>query len=317
MMSAHPKPPISRQPGTPAFYAVVALVAALLAFLVGSYLFTHLDALVANAFGDQAYYLLLLFLALVCAVVLFGVLRSIGSAQGQLFGAAFEFGGPAALFVFVILAGGFLFKGKQTDFPLTIKLRTDDQQTMEGKFGKDAIVNSSLLIDLGPLTQPVKLNGDAVGEIQIIPFRFRKTPIGVSLDSKFFVFKEPKSAYPIPDDAVLTLIVVPKPKKTIQARVQSSQLFRITSGGTSDGHSPFCQPRTVRGCVLPQHGGRLVPGSGNVVDLQRNSDRGKFQLAIKTPDQICMDFMSSTGACETEIYVQGYVSAVEEFEDKS
>jgi hypothetical protein len=46
---------------------------------------------------------------LISAVILFGTMRSYGTFKGEKFGTVFEFGGPAAIFCFV-LAGGLLFE---------------------------------------------------------------------------------------------------------------------------------------------------------------------------------------------------------------
>jgi hypothetical protein len=301
-------------------YALVSILALLLCMAVGAFLVEHLDALVSNAFGDEAFFLLLLFFSLACATALFGFLRSAGTAKGQLYGVKFEFGGPAAIFVLIMLVGVFTFKDKQTDFPLILKLRTDNSQTMAAEFGKDAITSSSVTVDLGPDSRPVSFNSEATAFLPLIPFRMRSTPIAINLDSRELIFKEPKSTYLIPkgSDAVLTLVVIHKPKKVVQKVVKSTELSRITSGGTSDGHSPFCQPRTVRGCVTPQNGGKLIPDTGDVVGLVRNSNtRGTYKVSINKPEQICIDFTASTGACETEIFVQGYASATESFEEKN
>jgi hypothetical protein len=110
-----------------------------------------------------------------------------------------------------------------------------------------------------------------------------------------------------------TFIVLKDPQTTqLATSIVSGPTVRITSGGTSDGHSPFCQRRSVTSCVTPQKGGYLVPGSGipsEVVKL------GRVGTAVvrDAPEQICLEFWASTGACETEVSIQGRTTAVERY----
>jgi hypothetical protein len=217
----------------------------------------------------------------------------------------------------VILVGLSLLKDQQTDFPLTIRLRTDDSRAMAAAFTEPVVIGSSLTVDLGPIARTQNLDRDGQILVLAVPFRTRASNVSVSLSSNAFIFKEPKGSYPIPpgSEPVITLVVVPKPKTQKQALVKAPTISRITSGGTSDGKSPFCQPRTVRGCVVPQNGGKLVAGSAGVADLvQNNPARTGYKVVADTPNQICIDFSASTGACETEIFIQGTVTAVEAYE---
>lgn len=102
----------------------------------------------------------------------------------------------------------------------------------------------------------------------------------------------------------------PKPK--IQT-VVFGPVASITSGGTSDGHSPFCQKRTVQSCARPAHGGHLILGSGQAVDVQTVGRVGS-DVVLNTPDAICIEFWASTTACETEVSIKGRTSAVEEYQ---
>jgi hypothetical protein len=137
------------------------------------------------------------------------------------------------------------------------------------------------------------------------------------LESKAFALKDPQTSYKVPKSAepVITIVVVPKPPKLIQELVKAPGLSRITSGGTSDGKSPFCQRRTTTGCVEPQHKGKLVIGSGGVTNAANNhASRTGYKVVTNTEKQICIEFFAATGACETELYIQGTVTALEEYE---
>jgi hypothetical protein len=72
--------------------------------------------------------------------------------------------------------------------------------------------------------------------------------------------------------------------------ILAEKASRITSGGTSDGHSPFCQARTTTGCVQPrQPGGYLVVGTGTASNVSRTGSAG-FRPTQNTPQQICIVF---------------------------
>jgi hypothetical protein len=295
----------------------MGFIALLFVLGVGWFIVANLPTLSVYEFGTQAFYILLVVLGLAAALFLFGVLRSAGTLKGTQMGVAFEFGGPAALFCFVLLVGVLMLRNEQADFPLIVRLRTDDTRTMSAAFSEAAVRGSALTVDVGMVTQTQNLDSDGQVRLSTLPFRVRSSNVTVSLASSAFVFKEPKGSYPIPPgrEPVITIAVVPKPKTRKQVLIKAATISRITSGGTSDGHSPFCQPRTVRGCVEPQHGGTLVKGSGGVADLvQNNPTRTSTKVVVDTPNQICVDFSASTGACETEIYIQGRVTAVEEYD---
>jgi hypothetical protein len=299
-------------------YAVVGLIALLLALLIGWFIFSNLPVLSVYEFGTRAYYILLVVLALSASVFLFGVLRSTGKVTGKQFGVTFEFGGAAAVFAFVLLGGVLLLKQEQTDFPLIIRLRTEDGRPPADAFTPTGVSESKVFIDLGPDSRTEPL--DHKGEVRLptVAFRLRYSAISIALSSKAFVFKEPKGAYTIPSgsEPVITLVVVPPPKKVKQQLIRAQKPSGISSGGTSDGHSPWCQPRSTQTCVEPQHGGRLVKGSGGVADLVKNHPtRAGYEIVKDEPAQICVKFFASTAACETQISVQGTVTAVEEYEE--
>ena len=100
--------------------------------------------------------------------------------------------------------------------------------------------------------------------------------------------------------------------------------IKISSGGTSDGNSPFCRRRTVSDCVHPSSGARLEVGSGHLEQkytngtgwagpsgpVPANSNSG-WDVTTNTPEAICIELWANTGACQTEITMQGQVAANE------
>jgi hypothetical protein len=89
----------------------------------------------------------------------------------------------------------------------------------------------------------------------------------------------------------------------------------ITSGGTSDGHSPFCQKRSITSCVTPNNGGYLIAGSGTAVEVSKTGNTG-WTKTEESPQRVCIEFWAATGACETEVKIQGRASATERYPTK-
>jgi hypothetical protein len=108
------------------------------------------------------------------------------------------------------------------------------------------------------------------------------------------------------------------PRSTVPKKIPSPTFYtvqgpkvRITSGGTSDGHSPFCLKRTVQSCAKPEHGGRLIPSSGSAADVS-TSGRVGSSIVVDSPEMICIEFWAATSACETEVSIEGHVTAREQ-----
>jgi hypothetical protein len=301
-------------------FVITGFIALIFVCVIGSFIVSHMDTLTADRLGRQAYFILLIVLALSVAILLFGLFKIAAVFSGQQFGAKYEFGGPAALFAFIVVIGLFGTGGDPApeDFNLAIRTKTDDNRTMASAFTETAVANSAITIDVGQDRRTKKLDVDGQVVFQSIPFRERLVETGIALSSNAFVIKDPKATYPIPKSSqpVISIIVIPKPRTRKQIPIQDKKLARITSGGTSDGKSPFCQPRSTTGCVTPQHGGKLVVDSGGLAEMVRNLPaRATYKVITNTPDQICVELSASTGACETEIFIQGYPSAVETYEE--
>jgi hypothetical protein len=104
----------------------------------------------------------------------------------------------------------------------------------------------------------------------------------------------------------------PPPPKKLRVAVEASPVVGIASGGTSDGHSPFCQRRTVDSCVTPQHGGALVVGLG-APRITYQSGRVGADITANSPEKFCVQFWAATTACETEVRINGVAAATEEY----
>ncbi|MET4425676.1 hypothetical protein [Bradyrhizobium sp. RT3a] len=319
-------PPVGKKWGSPVVLAFFALVAIVIALGVGWVILQNLPILIAYQLGAPAYFILLIIISLAVAIVLFGILRATGSLTGKHFGYTVEFGGAAAIFAFILLYGIWIFPSTPTDFSLTFRFRPEDHRTIAEAFGEPSVKRATVTLYLPKQTLRKDLTADGYATIDNIPGRYRPNPIELDLSSDVFVIKDQLPSYIIPSgtEPLLPFIVVPvrvgktKPDevavipKTSRVLVIKPAVARITSGGTSDGHSPFCQRRTVQQCVTPERGGHLVPGTGSVTNEVRVGRAG-WTVTKDTPEQICIELWAATGACETEVSVQGQASAVEEY----
>jgi hypothetical protein len=309
------------------FFGGLAILALAIAITVGWVILQNLPILMAHGLGSSAYFVLLVILALAAAVVLFGVLRATASMTGSYFGYTLELGGPAAVFMLILIYGVAQYPSPTpSDFPITFRFKPTDNRSMADVFGEENVKKAKVILYLPTQTMIHDLGGDGYAKIENIPARYRANPIEFNLSSTIFLIKDRKPTYQIPfgPEPVLTLEVVPaefgptKPAepavlpKTSRAATINSKVARITSGGTSDGHSPFCQRRSVQQCVTPERGGHLVTGTGSVTNEVRVGRAG-WTVVKDTPEQICIEFWAATGACETEVSIQGQATALEEF----
>jgi hypothetical protein len=304
----------------------LALIALLIALGVGWVILENLPLLMAYGVGGPAYFILLVILSLAAALVLFGVLRATASLTGSHFGYTIDLGGPAALFFLILLYGIRQYPSPPSDFALTFRFRPVNHGSIADAFGEENVKKATVILYLPKRTFTESLNRDGYAKIDNIPGRYSANPVDFNLSSNSFLVKDKKHTYQMPAGAepVLTLDVIPidfgqtKPEQTTdtpkvsRSATINSKITRVTSGGTSDGHSPACQGHSATACVTPQRGGRLVPGTGSVANEVRVGRAG-WTVTTDTPEQICIQFWAATGACETEVSVQGQVTAVEEF----
>lgn len=88
----------------------------------------------------------------------------------------------------------------------------------------------------------------------------------------------------------------------------------VGSGGKYEGGRNPCpgSNRSKEICVYPQHGGKLVKGSGKPRKITHNGNVGTSD-AKETEDSYCVTFWAATQACEAENLIVGVATAVEEY----
>jgi hypothetical protein len=97
-------------------------------------------------------------------------------------------------------------------------------------------------------------------------------------------------------------------RKAIEAKEQASAM----SGG-----SHICGPVTKESCVYPQHGGKIVVGTGSpkiIGTAYANSTR--VEASIDTPEKYCVTLYANTGACGTLVSITGVATATEEYAEE-
>lgn len=106
----------------------------------------------------------------------------------------------------------------------------------------------------------------------------------------------------------------PRPPQIVRATIEGEQKL-VGSGAQFDGHrNPGCQGRVAESCVKPQHGGSIVPGSGRPKIISQAGRAGVQDGSGKeSPQQYCVTFWASTGACETPVSISGVATAIEEY----
>ncbi|MCP3391525.1 hypothetical protein NLM27_22310 [Bradyrhizobium sp. CCGB12] len=111
------------------------------------------------------------------------------------------------------------------------------------------------------------------------------------------------------------LLVTPAAGADVARVVIEGPEVEVGSGGQYDGgRNPGCQARYQEVCVKPQHGGKLVAGTGKARIKIQNGRTGTQKSKTDTPDEFCLVFWANTGACEIPAFVRGTVVATEEYQ---
>jgi len=248
------------------FYAVMALVCFLLAFILLALMLSNVERLSALGLTGNLYYLVLVLFGLMVAFCLFGVLRSYAHYKGQQFQGVLELGGPIVGFLLVVVLGFWLLP-KPSGFSLTVFVHGED--------GPQNFVlrNSGVVwLDLGTNRrhEPIGDLGQAV--FPEIPAGFRGQSVNVRLESDSYESIQPQGRYLL-DDTKLYLEVHRKPGK-VEGRIVDEESRPV--GGASVSVAGLSAIADSAG-----HFEILVPGSRMSSDLSMEiSARGFVPLTL-------------------------------------
>jgi ABC-type branched-subunit amino acid transport system substrate-binding protein len=190
-------------PSRVAMYFAVLLVflASLIAVLVWQLPKLH-------RFGDRTVvFVISAIVGLVAALVTFGALRSYGHLSGQTLGVAFEFGGPAALFVLVLLLGTRTPKRDTKPFTVTLIVH-------EAAYGRGVVaVNGSisLLLANGARDEAIR-KGQAVFDSLDAEYKNQSVDFLISIPGYTTVVDAPQLR--LTPEAVLYVQVCKEPHRS-------------------------------------------------------------------------------------------------------
>jgi hypothetical protein len=151
--------------------------------------------------GGLYFYLTLIVIALASAAFLFGAMRSTASLRGQHLGAAYELGGPAALFAMVVIGAAFLIPRPTDSFSVTIRFIRQDTN--------EVLAQGRVVLFIADIQRPAGIsNGDAV--FPGVPAAVRNERASIQLQAPGFKLY---SNEPIRLDSLVTVFVVAQPTK--------------------------------------------------------------------------------------------------------
>jgi hypothetical protein len=197
------EPGLGREPkqGAAIGYAALSLISLGIAILVGWYLLGNAAVSLSSKASARAYYFLLVILGLSSAAFLFGAMRSSATLRGEQYGYALDLGGPAVIFVLVVVGGFYLIK-ESDDFSMAVRLQPADQIADS--------MDTFILIDLDTVrVRKVFSSGEVI--IPGVPARFRNAEIPMSLESHSLKLQDSKQTFRLPANGVLYLTVVQIP----------------------------------------------------------------------------------------------------------
>jgi hypothetical protein len=203
----------TKRRSTAVFYAALSLVFLGLAILIGWWIFER-----ATQLGPRfllAYYGALVVLGISAAVVLFGSMRSYAALTGHHGPITGEVGGPAALFILVVVGAFVLAKPAET-FTLVVRLTG-------ASFAAGSLDNVVVTVDLGQRleSKPVSATGEAY--IPEVSTSLIGKAVPVSLSPGRVHKKDPDQPLTIPAEFVLYVPVSVDPPASTETASSSSQ----------------------------------------------------------------------------------------------
>lgn len=179
---------------------------------------------------NQFFYIVLIVWGLVCALMLFGVMRSYARLTYRSVGGAVELGGPAA-FAALVVVGGFWLVPRTDTFHLTIR-----------PHGPSAPLISSgkIRMELGSASLSPEINSDGEADFKGISRKFWEAKVKVLPQVRGYkeeyqtvvLDKDAIDLNLVPVETVLTGKIVPTPRKNqvVRVLVQSEGGEKIPDG---------------------------------------------------------------------------------------
>lgn len=247
----------SAQPLGAIAYAVVSLVALLIALLVGWYLLTRNDLSASGLAASRAYYVLLVVLGAAVAAFLFGVLRSAARATGTQFGYRVDLSGPTVAAVLVVL-GGYYLTNRSDDFTLFVRLKAEAPIS--------DVADTKVAIDFDKREDSHKFSSDGQAVFAGVPDRFKGQSVSLEFSSPKYRLVDPKSAYMIPENELIIL------------KVQKITDFPKTKASDTCEGSPVVQLRAFGWATFDKHNLEAAERIANSLERCDNKDYFAYNL---------------------------------------
>jgi hypothetical protein len=158
------------------------------------------DKLTRLGMTEQIYYLVLVLMGVVVAVVLFRVLPSSATYEGTLLGGTLKLSGPV-VGAAVVVVGAYFFVPKTFTFPLTVYVH--------GKGGpQDVVLRNSgrVVLELGPERRVEPIGDKGQAYFPAIPANFRGQEVPAWVESEDYECVDPSPKHRL-DSASLYLVV--------------------------------------------------------------------------------------------------------------
>ncbi|GAB1435067.1 hypothetical protein MASR2M32_12890 [Sphaerotilus sulfidivorans] len=155
----------------------MAAAATVLFLVILGLMLSQAERLVGLGLAGQMWFLLLLVLGLLAAVVLFAVFKSQAIYKGQVLNGTLQLGGPSVLMLVVVLLGHWLVPAPAVRFDVTVLL----QGEQGGREARPLRRQGQLMLDLGS-DQRTEAVGEK-GEVRFmaLPADLRGKTVGVTL----------------------------------------------------------------------------------------------------------------------------------------
>jgi hypothetical protein len=178
---------------------------------------------------NQFFYIVLIVWGLVCALVLFGVLRSYAHVTYKHFGGAIELGGPAA-FAALVVVGGFWLVPRTDTFHLIIRPHGP---------GAPVITSGNIRVELGGLpSQASDINSHGEADFSGIPHKFWRAAVKVlpQVDG----YKEEYQTVVLDKDAIDLNLAKPETmlKGKIKPAPRKGQVVKVLVSGEDGEQTP-------------------------------------------------------------------------------
>jgi predicted membrane protein len=213
-------------------YAAISLIFVVLGIILLAGFVYFAPRLLSSGTRDDSYYVILLIFGLICALVLFGVLKSYAQLKVRQPGVLLELGGPVVV-AFLVVYGGFRLVPRPKSFNVVIRAHAP---------GKPIIRTGSIRLEYGsnPPEQPIESNGDA--EFREIPQEYKGQSVKVlpevdGYEQQYYTVTLDKQVIDVtlvkehPETRLTGKIVPPQPHRTVRIVVDDEEPVEPTEDG--------------------------------------------------------------------------------------